>query len=68
MKQNFNKEAFLDYYEGLPDDEKRRVRDEFLDRTGLSYPSWYTKRTRGRMSKPELAILSEITGRDFSNQ
>ena len=68
MKIKFNKEAFQAYYEGLNVEEKQRVRDEFLKATGLSYPSWFTKRSRGVFSPLELAELKRITGRDFSVQ
>lgn len=68
MKIKFNKEAFQAYYEGLNVEEKQRVRDEFLKATGLSYPSWFTKRSRGVFSPLELAELKRITGRDFSIQ
>lgn len=68
MKIKFNKVAFQAYYEGLNVEEKQRVRDEFLKATGLSYPSWFTKRSRGVFSPLELAELKRITGRDFSIQ
>ncbi len=68
MKIKFNKDAFQAYYEGLSVEEKQRVRDEFLKATGLSYPSWFTKRSRGVFSPLELAELKRITGRDFSIQ
>ena len=68
MKIKFNKDAFQAYYEGLNVEEKQRVRDEFLKATGLSYPSWFTKRSRGVFSPLELAELKRITGRDFSIQ
>ena len=41
-------------------------REEFLKVTGLSYPSWFTKRSRGVFSPLELAELKRITGKDFS--
>lgn len=68
MKIKFNKDAFQAYYDGLSVEEKQRVRDEFLKATGLSYPSWFTKRSRGVFSPLELAELKRITGRDFSIQ
>lgn len=68
MKIKFNKDTFQAYYDGLSVEEKQRVRDEFLKATGLSYPSWFTKRSRGVFSPLELAELKRITGRDFSIQ
>ena len=68
MKIIFNKEAFQVYYDGLSEEEKQRVRDEFLKAAGLSYPSWYTKRSRGVFTPLELAELKRITGKDFSIQ
>lgn len=68
MKIKFNKIAFQTYYDGLSKEEKQRVRDEFLQVTGLSYPSWFTKRSRGAFSPLELAELKRITGKDFSIQ
>ena len=61
----FNKAAFDTYYQGLAEAERQRVRDGFLEATGLSYPSWYTKRSRGVFSPLEIEKLREITGRDF---
>lgn len=66
MKKKFDKDAFGAYYNALPEDEKRRVRDEFLSATGLSYPSWYTKRCRGVFKPLELKLLEKITGKNFS--
>lgn len=66
MKIKFDKVAFQAYHDSLSEEEKQRVRDEFLKATGLSYPSWFTKRSRGSFSQLELALLKRITGRDFS--
>lgn len=66
MARKFDKKAFERYYDSLSSEEKKRVRDEFLEATGLSYPSWFTKRSRGFFSILELQKLQEITGIDFS--
>lgn len=66
MRKKFDKMAFAVYYNALTEDEKRKVRDEFLSATELSYPSWYTKRSRGTFKPLELKLLEKITGRNFS--
>lgn len=65
-KKVFNKQKFDAYYDSLPLDEKRRVRDEFLKVSGLSYPAWFTKRRRGNFSTLQIQAMKKITGFNFA--
>lgn len=56
---------FMVYYSGLDDRERMRVRDEFLERAGLSYPSWYAKMSSGSWKRLELLALGDICGERF---
>ncbi len=58
---------FLKYYKSLQTEKKIEVRDEFLLKSGLQYPSWYSKIRTGNFSKLEISALSEICGVDFDN-
>lgn len=54
-----------DYLRGLSEEERVRVRDEFLALSGLSYPSWYGKLAGGQFSRLELWALGNICGVRF---
>ena len=53
---------FILYYKSFDTDKKRMIREAFLERTSLSYPSWYSKLARKRFSKLELEVLVKICG------
>lgn len=53
-------EKFKEYFSGLDTCERVRIRDRFLEETGLAYPSWYTKMNNVSFSKLELRALSDI--------
>ena len=64
-KKIFDKKKFDEYYNSLPIQEKKRVRDEFLKASQISYPAWFTKRQRGSFSALEMGALKKITGINF---
>jgi len=64
MKKSTNKK-FSEFYKELTVQERVNVRDAFLDKSGLRYPSWYSKIKEGQFSKLELDALSEICGVEF---
>lgn len=68
MNLKFDKEKFDEFYKGLTDQARKKVRDEFLAATGLSYPSWFTKRSKGVFSPLEIKELKRITNIDFSTK
>lgn len=65
-KKVFDKQKFDEYYNSLPIGEKKRVRDEFLKASQISYPSWFTKRQRGSFTALEMGALKVITGINFA--
>lgn len=65
-KKVFNKRKFDEYYNSIPLKEKKRVRDEFLKISEISYPAWFTKRQRGSFSALEMGALKKITGINFA--
>lgn len=60
-------EKFIAFYRGQKIEEKRRIREEFLQKSKMSYPAWYSKMSRKVFSQLEIEALSEITGEDFAN-
>lgn len=65
-KKVFDKKKFEEYYKSIPFHEQKRVRDEFLKVSELSYPAWFTKRQRGTFSALEMGALKKITGINFA--
>lgn len=65
-KKVFDKKKFDDYYKSIPFQEQKRVREEFLKASELSYPSWFTKRQRGSFTALEIGALKKITGINFA--
>ena len=53
-------EDFKNFLAGTATEERKRIRDRFLEMTGLAYPSWYSKQKNLSYSKLELLALSEI--------
>ena len=56
---------FVEYYRIQEIGERQRIRDEFLERSGLRYSSWYARLRKKNFSALEMAALSDICGRDF---
>lgn len=62
------KKSFMEYYRGLNESERVKVRDEFLKKTGLKYPSWYAKMSSGNFRKIDLIALELICKEKFVNE
>lgn len=62
-----NVKCFRDYYMALSKQERAKLRDKFLEVSGISYPAWYGKLNGSPFTKLELAALSEITGMEIVN-
>lgn len=59
------KKDFKEYLNALDEKERLRIRDKFLELTGLAYPSWYVKISSGKFSRLELVALGDICGEKF---
>lgn len=62
------KKSFLEYLKGLNESERVNVRDEFLKKTGLKYPSWYAKMSTGNFRKSDLIVLELICKEKFLDE
>jgi len=56
---------FFEYFQGLPETERVKVRDEFLEKTGVKYPSWYAKMSRRTFLRRDLVVLEMICKQKF---
>jgi hypothetical protein len=63
MKKNV--ENFIDFYKQQDVGRRRIIRDEFLEKSGMTYPAWYSKLRRNVFSKLELITLGDICGERF---
>jgi hypothetical protein len=59
-------DLFIDFYKNQDIEERRRIREAFLEKSRLSYPSWYAKMKRKVFNSLELSALSEICGHEFA--
>lgn len=59
--------GFISYYDTLDPTEKKRVREEFLKESELSYPAWFTKIRRNSFTALERKALGEICKTQFAN-
>lgn len=64
-KEKLKKIDFRDYYTSQDPEEKLRIRDAFLEATGIRYITWYSKVQRACFSKLEKAELSKICKTQF---
>ena len=62
------KKNFLEYFRSLNERERVKVRDEFLQMTGLKYPSWYAKMSSGNFRKMDLIALGMICKEKFVDE
>jgi hypothetical protein len=62
------KKNFLEYFRSLNERERVKVRDEFLQMTGLKYPSWYAKMSSGNFRKMDLIALGMICKEEFVDE
>lgn len=60
MKERIKR--FIDFYRSQEIGRRREIRDEFLRRSGLSYPSWGSKLTRENYTLLEIGALEDICG------
>lgn len=56
---------FVKWYDSLEPDKKRDVREEFLRRSGLRYPSWFYKIKKKSFQPLEMQLLEDITGQTY---
>lgn len=56
---------FVLYYKKQDKMKKRAIRDAFLEKASLTYPSWYQKLAKKRFSKLEMDALEDICGTSF---
>lgn len=58
-------EKFILFYQQQDIAERRRIREEFIKKSRLSYPGWYAKLHRKVFSALELDALGSICGQSF---
>ena len=63
MEKNLGFKAF---YASQDIIEKKRIRDKFLQETGLSHPAFYTKLRRQNFSLLERKLLETVCGKKFN--
>ena len=65
MKKTTKKDV-REFLKELNEEERVRVRDEFLNVSGLAYPSWYNKISgKVKFSRLELMTLGSICNVNF---
>ena len=65
MKKTIKKDV-REFLKELSEDERMKVRDEFLKASGLAYPSWYNKFSgKVKFSRLELVTLGNICKMNF---
>ena len=65
MKKTIKKDV-REFLRGLNEDERMKIRDEFLRITGLAFPSWYNKYSgKTKFSRLEMVTLGKICKVDF---
>lgn len=53
--------AISDYYKSIPTkSERARFREEVLSKTGISFPSFYTKMRMNSWNKAEIFVIEHI--------
>lgn len=56
---------FILFYQQQDIEEKRRIREEFMAKSKISYPGWYSKLHRKVFTALELDALSDICNTNF---
>jgi len=54
--------SFKEFYQQLKESEKTKLRDDIIKECGISYPSFYSKLSKGNygsLEKREIEILSK---------
>lgn len=67
MRKKAIKNRFKEYYQNLSEEERVKVRDKFLEQSGIVYSSWYGKLQRNGFSRLELLTLGKICNQNFFN-
>lgn len=57
--------AFCSWFKSQDSATRIRVRDSFLERSGMSYASWYPKVRGKSFSLLQVNLLEDITGKTF---
>lgn len=60
MNEKLTEMVFKDYYESLPMEEKLKLRDDFLSRTGLSIITFYQKLRTNNFRPLERELLNDL--------
>jgi len=63
--EKIEKMTFKDYYQSLDEEMKKEVRNNFLEGSGISYPTFYSKLTRENYSLLERKLLETICQTTF---
>lgn len=50
------------WYKSLPLNSRKEIRDIFIQRAGISFPTFYSKLARNCFKDHERAILQELAG------
>ncbi|RHJ80653.1 hypothetical protein [Parabacteroides sp. AM08-6] len=59
------KKTFKDYYQSLDEERKKEIRNKFLEESGISYPTFYSKLNRENYSLLERKVLETICQMTF---
>lgn len=59
------KMTFSDYYRNQSSEEKKRIRNAFIEESGIEFPTFYSKLNSGRYSKLEQNVLERICSTEF---
>lgn len=59
------KMTFSDYYRNQSSEEKERIREEFISKSGIKFPTFYAKLNSGRYSKLEQQLMERICSNEF---
>lgn len=63
--EKIEKMTFKDYYQSLNEELKKLVRNQFLEESGVSYPTFYSKLTRENYTLLERRALEKICQTTF---
>lgn len=63
--EKIEKMTFKGYYQSLDEETKKQVRNNFLEGSGISYPTFYSKLTRENYSLLERRLLEKICQTTF---
>ncbi len=64
--ENIEKMTFSDYYNSLEADKKKTLREDFLNKTGGAYPTFYSKLSRNSFTNLEKEFLEKLCNQEFN--